>query len=590
MIRRTILTGVIALTICFLTSCGGGGGTNPSMALYGSIEGYVYAAIGSEPAERVADAAPTGYKPVTGASVNASAGGASKSTTTNSNGYYKISALPAGSCNVTISKTGYANKQYTVAVSANSTTTVGGTGGATLAPAAYGSLRVTANVAGAEVIIDGESTGFTISSSGQYKTFSYISAGSHTVGVEKSGYPTPAEQNVEVSAGATSNVTFVFGEPDLTPPVADAGDDGKTFVATYYTYQYQYGDVRDYTPHANSYILDGTGSYDSDGGSISYLWTQTGGPSVQLSSNSIAKPSFTPSTEGTYAFSLKVRDESGNWSNTDYISVYAAQPTGKIVYYTSDGIDAEIRTVNADGTSLAQLTYNSTTDRDPVWSPDGTKVFYACNPTGTMLNICSVNTDRTGYYKIPIDYAAPDDFSPDGTEISFTCLMNNYQEICKMNSDYTNIVQLTTMRLSNGTMFSRYSPDGQKIIFQAYFGGDNTDVYIMNSDGSGLTNLTNNNKATLDATWTPDGRILFNEAIALGYDYTLFKMNADGSGRQALTHPAGISDIQSPAMSADEEFIFFTSDDDYLHVMYADGSAEMSYGIYARKLDYHPGP
>jgi hypothetical protein len=54
--------------------------------------------------------------------------------------------------------------------------------------------------------------------------------------------------------------------------------------------------------------LDGTGSSDPDNDSLSYSWTQTGGPSVNLTGDNTAAPTFTPTVAGSYTFSLVVSD------------------------------------------------------------------------------------------------------------------------------------------------------------------------------------------------------------------------------------------------------------------------------------------
>ena len=61
--------------------------------------------------------------------------------------------------------------------------------------------------------------------------------------------------------------------------------------------------------------LDGSGSFDSDGGSLSYLWSQTGGTAVTLSSSTVVQPTFTaPSAAGTLTFQLVVSDGTNNSS------------------------------------------------------------------------------------------------------------------------------------------------------------------------------------------------------------------------------------------------------------------------------------
>ncbi|MBW8041908.1 MAG: amidohydrolase family protein [Planctomycetes bacterium] len=54
--------------------------------------------------------------------------------------------------------------------------------------------------------------------------------------------------------------------------------------------------------------LDGAGSYDFDGDSLTYQWSQVLGSAVTLSSSTTASPTFTPVQEGVYVFELVVND------------------------------------------------------------------------------------------------------------------------------------------------------------------------------------------------------------------------------------------------------------------------------------------
>jgi hypothetical protein len=70
--------------------------------------------------------------------------------------------------------------------------------------------------------------------------------------------------------------------------------------------------------------LDGTGSYDPNGGTIvAYSWEQTAGVPVLLNGAGTATPTFTApivSSDTTLAFSLKVMNNNGIVSNNPAIA------------------------------------------------------------------------------------------------------------------------------------------------------------------------------------------------------------------------------------------------------------------------------
>jgi Tol biopolymer transport system component len=110
--------------------------------------------------------------------------------------------------------------------------------------------------------------------------------------------------------------------------------------------------------------------------------------------------------------------------------------------------------------------------------------------------------------------------------------------ICTMSPDGTNITDLSKPDDPSIVLAAYepvWSPDGTKIAFYGYprgavRGGANYDVYVMNADGSGVTNLTTSPAdvaswfSQLDPKWSPDGT-----NIAYDGDDGLYVMNADGS-------------------------------------------------------------
>lgn len=79
-----------------------------------------------------------------------------------------------------------------------------------------------------------------------------------------------------------------------------------------------------------------------------------------------------------------------------------------------------------------------------------------------------------------------------------------------------------------------WSPNGQKLVFG--HGDGDYEVFVVNADGSGLENLTANEKIQDEwPSWSPDGRaIVFTSDRDGGMDQ-VFAMRSDGSGETQLT-------------------------------------------------------
>ena len=140
-------------------------------------------------------------------------------------------------------------------------------------------------------------------------------------------------------------------------------------------------------------------------------------------------------------------------------------------------------------------------------------------------------------------------------------------DIYVMNADGSGQVNLTNNPASDAD--PAWSPDGSKIAFNSSRDG-NVEVYVMNADGSGLRNLTNNPAGDLRPAWSPDG-----SKIAFLRNLDIYVMNADGSGQVNLTNNPATDD--QPAWSPDGSKIAFTRSPDgasfSIYVMQVDGSS-----------------
>ena len=80
-----------------------------------------------------------------------------------------------------------------------------------------------------------------------------------------------------------------------------------------------------------------------------------------------------------------------------------------------------------------------------------------------------------------------------------------------------------------------YSPDGLKLVFISTHDGD-PEIFVMNTDGSGLRKLTDNSAVDAAPSWSPDGgKIVFTSDRSGAFE--LYSMNSDGSGQQMIPTP-----------------------------------------------------
>jgi uncharacterized protein YjdB len=132
--------------------------------------------------------------------------------------------------------------------------------------------------------------------------------------------------------------------------------------------------------------------------------------------------------------------------------------------------------------------------------------------------------------------------SPDGRRIAFVGLGNDgARNIFVVDRNGMNLRQLTFDTETDDQ--PAWSRDGSRIAFRSMREGV-SDIFVINADGTGLANITNNVQRGADGrksaerpTWTPASRVIFTFGYALvsPLAYHLVSVAADGSDWRALT-------------------------------------------------------
>ena len=84
-----------------------------------------------------------------------------------------------------------------------------------------------------------------------------------------------------------------------------------------------------------------------------------------------------------------------------------------------------------------------------------------------------------------------------------------------------------------------WSPDGTRIAFESLRDG-NSEIYVMDADGSNQVNLTRHEADDHAPSWSPDGGLIAFESVRDGAR-ELYVMNADGTEGARLTNGPGLS-------------------------------------------------
>ena len=173
----------------------------------------------------------------------------------------------------------------------------------------------------------------------------------------------------------------------------------------------------------------------------------------------------------------------------------------------------DVFTINADGSGLEQLTDSPGYDGHPHWSADGQRIVF--------------NSDR----------ASPD------LSVGWD---DRWHEIFSMKADGSDVRQHT--RCQAVCTYGSLSPDSKKVLYRkvikaAGFNWDlgsiekNSEIFIADSDGENEINISNN--AAFDGwpVFSPDGKRIAFASNRSGPARTgqIWLMNSDGTGLQQLS-------------------------------------------------------
>lgn len=218
----------------------------------------------------------------------------------------------------------------------------------------------------------------------------------------------------------------------------------------------------------------------------------------------------------------------------------------------------EIYIADYDGENQRRVTTQRSLNITSVWSPDARSIAYTSYRRG-LPNIFISNiyegtlqelTRNSGNNFLP-------SWSPDGTRLAYTSTMDGAgnSEIYVVNRDGTNLRRLTNHPAADGS--PTWAPSGRQIAFMSDRSGA-PQIYIMGSDGLEQPRRVTTGESYADRpTWSPApyNEIAFAARTGTGNDIKILDL-ASGEVRQ-LTFSEGTN--ESPSFSPNGRHLAFMS-------------------------------
>lgn len=258
-------------------------------------------------------------------------------------------------------------------------------------------------------------------------------------------------------------------------------------------------------------------------------------------------------------------------------------PDGRLVSFQAvpaEEEDYQIYTLDLETREIRQISRNAGACTCSYFKPDGKRILFAASPEKSPKQLPgSYKWDLTPYmnlYEANLDgsdpialtngsaYHAECAYSPDGSEIVYASNESGSMNIYIMNSDGTNIRQIThTTHCYNGGPF--FSPDGLHIIFRADRDEPHLlQIFQIDRDGQNLIQLTDNGAVNWAPFWYPDGKaIAYTTSIQGHHNYQIYWLNLESGIASPITQLQGFNGL--PSFNREGTKLLWTSKrgDDY---------------------------
>jgi len=218
-----------------------------------------------------------------------------------------------------------------------------------------------------------------------------------------------------------------------------------------------------------------------------------------------------------------------------------------------------------DGSGMVQLTHDNSICLGPAWSPDQKRIVYTSfhkgYPDVYMIDLAG-NTRRKIVAFPGINSGAA--ISPDGRTMALTLSKDGNPDLYLIDVGSGAMTRLTQTKHACEAS-PAWSPDGSQLVFASDAAGvARPQLYSISRSGGQAKRLTFRGSENVEPDWGPDGRIVFVRRWEGRYH--LFLMNPDGSGEVQITQD--YTDHNDPSWAPDGRHIVYAKTERYASTIY----------------------